>query len=403
MDLLNENNNKKNKKTTGQKVVLTALIVSVILFIGILVLLLTLSKQATAIKYTIAINGEKFYVEDLEILSLENGKSYIALRNIANKLNYKYYNGEFGMASEDKSKGYIDNGDYIIQFFANSPKIYKVEEELDIDYQYYNIQNEILEQNGNLYISLEDLQLAFNLIVNYSAELNQTTIQTAENWLAEQSAFFTNNNYTVNEEKENLRALSYGYVIVTKDEKVGVINLQGQEIIGNKYNSIKFEEYTQNFIVSNVQKKFGIITKESETIINMQYEEIEVLNYNPLLYKVKKINEYGVLNAKGEVLNEIKYDSIGYPKNNEKGINYTLIVPEIAGYLSKAIVVCEKGKYGLIDLENGTEIIAPSLNAIYSVTYEGEDYIVVERDNVNKDFLEDYVKSLNSLTGNVNS
>ena len=108
-----------------------------------------------------------------------------------------------------------------------------------------------------------------------------------------------------------------------------------------------FDEYTQDFIVSNTEQKFGVITKNSENKISIQYDSIEVLNYNPLLYKVKKVDKFGVLKEDGTVLNEIKYDSIGYSKNIERGFNYTLIVPAIDGYLSKTIVVCEKRKIWL--------------------------------------------------------
>ena len=347
MDLLDENNNKKNKKTTGQKLVLAALIISIILFVGILVVLMTVNKQTTIKKYTVALNGKKFTPENLEVLELENGEKYIALKNIASQLGYKYYNGEFGITGEDKDKCYIDNGNYITQFFIDSTKIYKAEEEADIDYQYYNIKNKIIEQNGNLYVNLNDLQLSLNLIVYYSEKENQTLIQTADYWIEQQTDFLKNNGYTVSQEKENLRALAYGYVVVTKDDKTGVINLQGEEIIGNKYASMMFDDYTQDFIVSNTEKKFGVITKNSENKISIQYDSIEVLNYNPLLYKVKKVDKFGVLKEDGTVLNEIKYDSIGYSKNIERGFNYTLIVPAIDGYLSKTIVVCEKRKIWL--------------------------------------------------------
>lgn len=347
MDLLDENNNKKNKKTTGQKLVLAALIISIILFVGILVVLMTVNKQTTVKKYTVALNGKEFSSENLEVLELENGEKYIALKNIATQLGYRYYNGEFGITGEDKDKGYIDNGNNIIQFFADSTKIYKAEEDADIDYQYYNIKNKIIEQNGNLYVDLNDLQISLNLIVYYSEKANQTLIQTADYWIEQQAEFLKNNSYTVSQEKENLRALAYGYVVVAKDEKIGVITLQGQEIIGSKYRSIKFNEYTQEFIVSNTERKFGVITKNSENKISMQYDSIEILNYNPLLYKVKKVDKYGVLKEDGTVLNEIKYDSIGYPKNTEKGFNYTLIIPAIDGYLPETIVVCEKRKVWL--------------------------------------------------------
>lgn len=81
MDLLNENNNnKKNKKTTGQKVILVALVISIILFIGILVVLMTLGNQTTVKKYTVALNGKEFNIESLEILELENRRKIYSIK-----------------------------------------------------------------------------------------------------------------------------------------------------------------------------------------------------------------------------------------------------------------------------------------------------------------------------------
>lgn len=62
----------------------------------------------------------------------------------------------------------------------------------------------------------------------------------------------------------------------------------------------------------------------------------------------------------------------------------------------------KNGKYGLLDLEKGREVVATNLNGIYSVTQDGKDYYIAEiSTNGNVEFLENYVKSLNSITANI--
>ncbi len=58
----------------------------------------------------------------------------------------------------------------------------------------------------------------------------------------------------------------------------------------------------------------------------------------------------------------------------------------------------------MIDLETGREVVATNLNGIYSVTQDGKDYYIAETSaNGNVEFLENYVKSLNSMTANINN
>ena len=399
MDLLNENK-KKNNKTPAQKVVLALLIISIVLCIIIGIIMAFLSMQGENKPYSILINGQKVDLNTLQLISNEDGQNYISLKSICTQFGYNYYNGEFRIAEEDKSKGYIDNGTNIIQFFADSQKIYKTAENSNTDYEYYNLDNKILTYGDNLYIGIYDLDIALNLILNYSEQNNQTRISSPDYWISQKSEAFKEIDVSISNTPENIKALSYGYIVISKDGKHGVINLNGEELVGNKYNSITFSEYTRDFIASNTSNQFGIISKDGLAKINLQYDSLEIINYNPLLYKVKKLEKYGVMNEEGNVINDIVYDSLGYPKDKAREINYTLIVPNLNENIPESIVVCSNGKYGLLDLETGKEILRCSLDGIYSATEDETVYYIVENQKT-KVFLETYIDNLNRVTVNL--
>lgn len=402
MDLL-QDNKKKNGKTQAQKIILALLIILTIICIIIGIALVYLSTHKDSNKeYSIALNGKIIEEDMISLKIIENGTKYVSLKAISNQFDYLYYNGEFKVAEENKSKGYINNGFNIIQFFADSKEIYKTNEDSITDYEYYKLDNNILSIEENLYIALDDLDVALNLILSYSAKNNQTVILSSDYWITQNKDKLEENDITISDSSENMKALSYGYVVINKDGKYGVISLSGDELIGNKYNEITFCEYTGDFIVSNSNSKFGTISNEGIAQINMQYDSLEILNYNPLLYKVKRLNQYGIIRKDGSIVNDIIYNSIGYPENKEREINYTLIIPSLNENIPESIVVCSNdNKYGLINLETGAEVLECNLNGIYSVTDGDTIYYIVETQE-SKAFLENYINDLNKIIVNIN-
>lgn len=400
MDLL-ESGKKKNEKTKAQKIILILLVISIILCLIVGIAMVVLSLQPETKAYTLSINNEDVDLEELQLKVTENGAKYVSLKAICNKLGYSYYNGEFKVAGENKQKCYVDNGINVIQFFSESNKIYKTNEKTTTDYEYYNLQNEIALIDDNIYIYIEDIGIALNLIVTNSKEDNKTFIETPENWIDKTTNGFKDMGITISSTNNNIKALSYGYVVISKDNKYGVINLKGEELIGNKYSEITFIEYTKQFIVSNTDKQYGIITSDGSAKVNLQYDDIEILNYNPLLYKVKKSQNFGILKSDGTIIKDITFDSIGYPENKEKGIEYTLIIPNINENIPESIVVCSNGKYGLLNIESGEMFVNCTLNGIYSASNNGVIYYIVETAE-RKFYLEDYIANLNRVTVKLN-
>ena len=403
MDLLQENK-KKNKKTTAQKIVLALLIISIVLSIIIVGIMFVTGNIKPQSKYTIAINGSVISEETIGLLQLEDGNKYISIRALSNQLGYDYFNGEYNNTEESKDKGYINNGINFIQFFADSNEIYKTTEDSVKDFEHYKLKNKIIKYNEALYINVEDLTVAFNLIESYYEGKNQTVILTPEYWLEINGEKLKELGYTVSELPENIKAISYGFVIAENNEKYGIMSLNSEELIGNKYNSISFVEYTGEFIVSNNSNKYGIIKIDGSTEIAIQYDSIEVLNYSPLLYQIQRVDEYGIMRENGEIINEIKYDSIGYPEDKTNNIKYTLIIPELNENIPQSIVVCDENNYGLVDLETGREIIPCNVKGVFLLidVDKGLQYYVVQYEDGNINTLENHINSMNQITANIN-
>ena len=211
--------------------------------------------------------------------------------------------------------------------------------------------------------------------------------------------------YEISDTIQNKKALSYGMVVVKSDGRYGVLNLQKQRIIGNKYNSMEFVEYAKQFIVSNTNNEYGMINPEGTTIIDPKYDGIEILNYEPLLYKVEKLGNCGIMKSDGTIIDKVRFSSIGYPADLNNGIEYTLIVPKLNENIPESIVVCQNDKYGLLVIETGEELLPCSFNGIFLYIDKEDltqDYIVMKTDKT-MDILSDYIQSLNSLTVKVNN
>ncbi len=404
MDLLGEEKKRKTEKSKAQKIVLVLLILSIIICFVIGGLLVYIQKSPVAKEYGVEINGQRYKEDELELIKLEDDSVLIPIKKLCNILEYNYFNGEYNTTLEDKNKCYIHTGMNIIQFYSDSKRIFKVDENSNKDYENYQLNNSVVAFNDALYINLNDLNIAFNLVNYYSVDDNKTVIQTPQFWIEQNKNKLEEEGYKISDNSNNKKSLAYGYVVVENNGKFGVFGLNNNEIIGTKYNSMEFVEYTKSFIVSNSSQKYGIIDIDGTAKIKIQFDELSVLNYNPIMYLVKNEEAVGICKEDGTIINEIKYSSIGFPEDKKNNIIYTLIIPEINASLPMSIVVCKNDKYGLISFKDGAEIIPCELKGIFlynDVEKDLRDY-VVQFENDTYSTLENYIASINSITVNIN-
>ena len=385
MDLLGEN--RKKEKTKNQKLVLGLLITSIILLVLTvsLIAFFIITKPQNPKIVKLKINSADVETSQDFLVTTTNGEYYIELKELAQKLDYTYYNGAYLEFSENKEKCYIDNGLEIIGMEKDSKNIYKTAVNNTQGYQYFEISRDILYYNDKLYVNALDLPVALNLIVENGS------INTVEKLAEDYKDKITKKGYSsIDSNKNNLKAIAYNLIVVNKDSKKGIINRNLEEIVGTKYNSMEFIELANDFIVSS-NNKYGIIKTNGETKVKLIYDDIKILSYSPLLYVVKKDNKFGIINEEGDIIADTTYDKIGYDANKQLNIENTIIIPEIVEGVGKTIVVSIDKKYGLIDIDKKAPILDCIFEAIYISNVDGTINYVLKQ-NGNEYNLLDYME-----------
>ena len=384
MDLLGQQTQKK-QKSKGQKIVLMLLIILIVLLIVIIATLLLLKTNKTN-TLSMSVNNADVAIQENMLLSDENGNTYISIENIASLVEYEYLRGGYLEYVEDDNKGYIENDDdQIIGYEANSNKIYKTTKDSYTDYEYYNLNNNIIKSNNRLYIALEDLNVGCNLVYAYSKDANKIMINTTDDIIEfyEEKIEEEEQEIELSYEINNKKAILYNMIIASnKSGKMGVVDGDLKSIIGYKYETIDFNEFAQNFIVSN-EDKYGILSKKGNIIVELKYEDIEVINYSPLLYQAKLNGNYGILNEQGQVIVNIEYDEIGY--------NKSLFIIKNINNNQDGLVVCKNNKYGIVNLKTGEIIVDCEVDKIYN--RDGNYYVEVQNNEIE---LPKYIEYINT-------
>lgn len=318
------------------------------------------------------INEEQKEITPELIVSDSQGNEYISIKDVAELLSYEYDNGGYKEDGIDTMKCYIKNKNLVSGFELGTNIIYKYEEGTNLDYQYYELNYNIITYDNKLYISMVDLARALNCscTINSNKEIR---INSMENLAKTYEEKLKDSGYVMAQDQNSQKALTYGWIIVSKDGLYSVLDTSLEKIISSKYSSIYFDECNLNYIVSNTSGQYGIIATTGVVQHPLKYDGLELLNYENKLYKVKNNNKYGIIKADGTMLTQIIYDDIGYKADPANKILYTLIIPDLNGKMGKTIVVKQNNKYGLVSLKTG-EIYLPCdhLDKLYSVYESGE-------------------------------
>jgi len=180
MSLLDQEVKKQEPK--GKKIVLFLLIFCVFALIMVIVMMMALPKEQQSKGLSMSINDQDIAVEIGMFATDENGVNYISIQKIATPLGYDYLTGEYQKYNEDttNTKCYLESTNQVIQFEADTKKIYKIDPASNLDYEEYELSNIILKQNNLLYIALDDIKIALNVINSYSENDNKIVLSTVE-------------------------------------------------------------------------------------------------------------------------------------------------------------------------------------------------------------------------------
>lgn len=110
----------------------------------------------------------------------------------------------------------------------------------------------------------------------------------------------------------------YDYNTQTEEYKTKVLNDKNEEILTNynKVMSIPLDgiasdiPYEKSVLVYEKNQKYGLINLDGKIIVKAKYEEIQGLTYKEGELLVKKDNKFGVINIKGAEIIKTEYNSI---------------------------------------------------------------------------------------------
>lgn len=438
----------KPKNTKTATIILVSIVLLILLIIGILVVMLLIQDMTLKIY----INGSLVSLnDDVIIIDEATNKVYVSIKDIASYLGYEAHNGEYKEFSEDTNKCWVNSKNETASFFLNSNKMSKVYPDQTMDYEDYRIDDPVIEKNGKLYVTSDGIQIGFNSIFSYDNK-NTIKINTLSNLVQSYNTIMKNYGYSgVSSDFDNQKAILYNLFIVKKSNGLyGVVDSKNNEIISSKYQSMVFEENTQEFYVRSTTNKYGIVTTTGETKINLVYDRIETLDKESELYVVKSDNKYGVVNGEGSnviyteydqigitssdfssdnisnkyllydnlipvcknkkwgafdksgnIVIPIEYDSFGYTstKANNKTVNPLLLVHKYkALVLGKTDTEAKKTYYGIFDY-TGKQLVPTRLDSAYSITSAGTNtyYMIYNGNEINiEEYIEKYVTNTDS-------
>ena len=421
-----EINNSRNKKS---KIIMTVIIVLIILLILLSIGLIYMINNIQNNMLKLTIDNKSISKVSEDIFLKQDDTIYISIRKFSELVGYSVFNGDH--KSESTTKGYITNEHEEVSFLMDSNKIYKTSLSGE-DGEYYNIEKPIKMINDTLYMSIDGIQIATNCIISYNPQKNAYAVYTLPYLVEYYTGIIKDTGISVDgSDFNNQKAILYNMMLIKNaNGKYGIRSLDGKEIIGAKYSSIKFVESSKDFIVKTDDGKVGILASNGTTKIQPDYDEIKQIDKDLNLYLVKKNNKYGVISQNGNIIIHIECDSIGidttqfsqfssqnikkqyllfdnciavqrdkkwgfYDKTgkqivpieydqlgctsgtqNSTTTNNILTIPKY-----EAIIVCKDKKYGIIDL-TGKVLIPCVLDSVYSITVEGQEtYYMVQGTN----------------------
>lgn len=381
MNLLDEELNYTKQKNTNNNKMSKIILLAIIIIAILIVIIMCFSVSIKNNKLKVTLNGsESSEIKDM--LIFEDEKVYVPIRDIAEKLSYKSYNGDYTNKSEETNKCYVESEQEVATFELGSDKIYKISAKTD-NYEYYYIDEPVKSMNnGKLYTTIDGIEKAFNVSFKYDANKKRVKIQTMEYLLDSYKSGILDYGFTdVSTEFNDTKAILKNKAIVLDEKKkYGVFDVNTDEkLLETKYDKIEYIPTTGDFLVQS-NKRYGIVSNAGATKINISYDSIELMDQDKNMYIVKKDGKYGVIDINENVKISIDYDEIGmnisdFEKNEIKN-KYILV--------DNLIPVRKDKLWGLFNLAGNqvTDFEYDSFGYKASTNKEAENLLVIPDYNV---------------------
>lgn len=363
----------QEKKQKIFKTIIKAIIILIILTIILLVYIST--KDLKKVKISVDGNSEQIAEKGLVLkdergqIFTDNGQIYISVNKLSTLLNIQYYNGEYKKKDEDKMKCQIKTNNEYTSYIANSNKVYKtITKDInilnDVEYEYFDVNNNVKYVNGEVYASIEAIKLGFNISLDYDVKKERISIYTLD--YLENMAKSKRSDVVSSSEYDytNKRLLKYGMSIVKdNDGNLGVGSYTNFDklsscVVSCKYSSIQFNEAarTLTVITKNDNKKciiyLNLDNQEVIKTVTSQYTDIKEIDNYFEYFLIKDKDKYGIMNSDGKIILYTLFDEIGVNEGIYTDIDNKYILNK------KYIPVKQNGVWGLYNIE-GKKIINP--------------------------------------------
>lgn len=211
-------------------------------------------------------------------------------------------------------------------------------------------------------------------------------------------------------------------ILVQKDGKYGLVNSEGSIIIEANYKEIKSieEDYKKGYITIDENNKYGVIDYNKKQLLPNEYEEIKQV-YGQNLFVIKESDKEKLIDSEKNVVLEKGFDEIKQILQYSEGIIFTdskkygvmnlngdEIIPaeyeEIKEAKDSIFIAKKDGKYGIIDKEKNTKVEFNYSNITYNkqadiYLAEDENYNTVVLDNQFNNKLQGILSEINTDKG----
>lgn len=211
----------------------------------------------------------------------------------------------------------------------------------------------VKSNGGVLCASLEGIEKGFNVSIQYNKNENRIYIYTLPYLYQAYSPVTLDLGYMeLSDVLSNQKALLQSMMVVTgSNEKVGVVDTEGNIILDVKYDDVKYMPDVGDFLVT-ADEKVGVISSEGDTRIPLNYDSIELMDSDSGLYVAERDGKFGVLDTRGNIKIYIENDEIGINADDfaQNDIKNKYILAD------NLIPVRRNNLWGLYD-KNGRQIV----------------------------------------------
>lgn len=195
------------------------------------------------------------------------------------------------------------------------------------------------------------------------------------------------------ENKDSNNILWYeGEVLrVKKDEKYGLINYDGKEILKPEYDSIEALEGVKNSLVIKKEEKVGLCDNKGNIIIEPEYKEIKAIgdDYKNGYIVINNDNKYGLIDFTRQVILETKYEEI----KTVSSTNNIYVVKENGKLkaINKDLETLVENKFDDVKQIHGGNLVFVKNKKYGIINTEGQITTKAEYDNIDHIFDEYYI------------